>query len=276
MESCSGASGRAFVSELARLFQAYADTSSLECIALKATTVMQILLLQKPSRTSKTKDYVMHLQRHMDIWLDGDIQSLLDEGNCIQMRLCRSSPPLNNDNNSRIFRDLMLQGKVQSALRYLCKQTSGGVLKLDDLIPTTTSNEPVMQSTRNVKEKHPTCKDPPVSSLPAGDLTPVNPIIFEGLDADMIKQIALHTNGAAGPSGLDAHAWRRLCSSFKSASIALCVALACVGGRLVTSDINPEGECICCLSFNPTRQVSWCKTNLALVKSLEELLLRPS
>ena len=109
----SGASGEAFVSELARLFQANADTSSLECIALKATTVMQILLLQKPSRTSKTKDHVMHLQRRMNIWLNGDIQSLLDKGNCIQMRLCRSSPPSNNDNNSRIFRDLMLQGKFR-------------------------------------------------------------------------------------------------------------------------------------------------------------------
>ena len=40
----------------------------------------------------------------------------------------------------------MLHVKVQSALRYLCRQTSGGVLKLDDLIPATTSNnDPVMQ-----------------------------------------------------------------------------------------------------------------------------------
>ena len=50
------------------------------------------------------------------------------------------------------------------------------------------------------------CKDPHVSSLLADDLTPVNPIIFDSLDADMIKlQTALRTNGAAGPSGLDAH-----------------------------------------------------------------------
>ena len=32
----SGSTGKAFVSELARLFQAYADSSSLECIAMKA------------------------------------------------------------------------------------------------------------------------------------------------------------------------------------------------------------------------------------------------
>ena len=39
--------GRAFVRDLARLYQAYADASTLECIALKAGTVLQCLLLQK-------------------------------------------------------------------------------------------------------------------------------------------------------------------------------------------------------------------------------------
>ena len=67
----------------ARLFQAYADSSSLECIAMKAITVMQILLLQN----------VIHLQRQMGLWLDGDIQALLDEGKCIQKRLGRVTSP---------------------------------------------------------------------------------------------------------------------------------------------------------------------------------------
>ena len=109
----SGSSGRAFVSELARLFQAYADSSSLECIAMKATTVMQILLLQKPSRTSKSKDHVAHLQRRMELWSDGDIQALLDEGKCIQKRLGQATNPSNSDAIARIFRDLMLQGRFK-------------------------------------------------------------------------------------------------------------------------------------------------------------------
>ena len=57
---------------------------NLECIAMKATTTLQILLLQKSSRTSKSKDHVTHFQRRMELWLDGDIQALLDEGKCIQ------------------------------------------------------------------------------------------------------------------------------------------------------------------------------------------------
>ena len=45
----SGKAGKAFVKELTRLFSlAYADESPLECIALKACSVTQCLLLQKP------------------------------------------------------------------------------------------------------------------------------------------------------------------------------------------------------------------------------------
>ena len=182
----SGSTGKAFVSELARLFQAYADNSSLEGIAMKATTLMQILLLQKPSRTSKSKDHVAHLQRRMELWLYGDIQALLDEGKCIQRRLGKVTSPSNNDNIARIFRDLMLQGKVQGALRYLSKNTNGGVLKLEDLIPETTEDgESILRSTRDVlKEKHPLSKDPEACSLVEGEPEPVNPILFDGLDAD--------------------------------------------------------------------------------------------
>jgi hypothetical protein len=104
---------------------------------MKATTVFPILLLQKPSRTSKSKDHVKHLQRRIKLWLDGDIEALLDEGECIQKRLSKSTTPQSNDVIARTFRSLMLQGKVQSALRYISRNSNGGVLKLDDLIPVT-------------------------------------------------------------------------------------------------------------------------------------------
>ena len=43
------------------------------------------------------------------------------------------------------------------------------------------------------------------------------------------------------PSGVDAYAWRRFCSSFKSASADLCNALAGVARRLCTARVDPEG-----------------------------------
>ena len=54
----------------------------------------------------------------------------------------------------------------------------------------------------------------------------------------MIKWAALHTHGAAGPSGVDAYAWRRLCSFFGSASVALCNSLAAVARHLCIQDVD--------------------------------------
>ena len=48
-----GKAGRGFVNELSRLYLAYGSASALESVALKAAIVFPILLLQKPSRTSK-------------------------------------------------------------------------------------------------------------------------------------------------------------------------------------------------------------------------------
>ena len=90
-------------------------------------------------------------------------------------------------------------------------------------------------------DKHPLGKDPAAGSLLNHDSEPINPIMFDSLNADAIHQAALHTQGSAGPSGLDAHAWRRLCSSFKSASHNLCSALSNVAKRIATTHVNPEG-----------------------------------
>ena len=50
---------------------------------------------------------------------------------------------------------------------------------------------------------------------------------------------ALRTLGAAGPSGIDAHGWKRLCSSFRSASDELCSALALLAGCMCTTFVDP-------------------------------------
>ena len=64
-------------------------------------------------------------------------------------------------------------------------------------------------------------------------------VIFDSIDANTIRSAALRVNGAAGPSGLDAHGWRRLCTSFKGASRDLCASLASVARRICSSYVNP-------------------------------------
>ena len=226
----------------------YDDILSVVCIesvALKAITVLQVLLLQKPSRSSKSSDHITHLKRRLDLWQNGDIQSLSKEGRCIQNHLHKTRGSSEDEVISRTFGKLMMEGKVQGALRYLSRKTTGGVLKLDELIPVTTSTgDTGLRSTYDILcEKHPAGKPPSLECLlsPSPDVSSVHTILFDNLNADSILQAALHTQGSAGPSGLDAYAWRRMCSSFKTASHNLCKALAAVGRRICTSPVNPAG-----------------------------------
>ena len=48
-------------------------------------------------------------------------------------------------------------------------------------------------------------------------------------------------NDAAGPSGMDVAAWKKLCTSFRGASDSLCSALAAVARRLATTLVDPAG-----------------------------------
>lgn len=65
-------------------------------------------------------------------------------------------------------------------------------------------------------------------------------MLFDNLNSNLIRQTALRTTGAAGPSGVDAMGWRHFCTSFK-ASRDLCYSLASVARHLCTSYVHPTG-----------------------------------
>ena len=211
------------MSELARLFKAFAESSALESVALRAVTIMPILLLQKPAKKSKAKDHTKYLQRRLNTWREGDLNKLLREGRTIQQHIPRNTPPMTEDKLSRLFANHMFQGKTKAALRLLSEQNRGGVLHLD--YPINTEN-----GTRKVRDilidKHPPSQPANRDSIINADPTDLHPGFFECLDASVIKSAAIHVSGAAGPSGLDALSWRRLCTSFKAASQELCHSLA--------------------------------------------------
>ena len=90
-----------------------------------------------------------------------------------------------------------------------------------------------------LSEKYPPGQPAHHDAIIDDDPPDVHPVLFESLDAGMIRSAALHTSGAAGPSGLDALSWRRLCTSFKSASLELCHSLAATARRLCTELVDP-------------------------------------
>ena len=88
----SGQAGKNFIREFTRLMSAWNSKSALADIAWTCIMTMPALLLQKPSKDSKAKDHITALKRRLELWLLGDIQSLLDESDTIQRRLRSSAP----------------------------------------------------------------------------------------------------------------------------------------------------------------------------------------
>ena len=136
----------------------------------------------------------------------------------------------------------MTEGKVGPALRLLINKSKGQVLSLDSPVnPDNPSSNLVHDLLR---EKHP----PPGPLDPDAILLTETPppdhdphfVLFDNLNSDLIRQTALRTTGAAGPSGVDAMGWRRFCISFKT-SRDLCQSLASVARRLCTSYVHPSG-----------------------------------
>ena len=172
----SGKVGKLFVQELARLYQLYADASPLENIALKACSVMQSLLLQKPFVKSKTKDHCSCLDRRLKQWLEGDIKALLSEGKCIQRHLTSQTyKSLEFEKITRGFNRLMLQGKVHQAVRLISNAEKSGLLSLDDIVPDVDANGNATWKTAKdiLLEKHPAGKIPPPEVLlPDTDVDP--------------------------------------------------------------------------------------------------------
>ena len=83
----TGKAGKLFFDELTKLFNAWIDDSPLKKKAMKAAMIMPSLLLQKPSKESKSKDHLKALEGRMELWQSGDLLELLQESLMIQRNL---------------------------------------------------------------------------------------------------------------------------------------------------------------------------------------------
>ena len=120
---------------------------------------------------------------------------------------------VSEDQLSKVFSCLVIQGKINAALRYLSDNTKGGVLFLNAVIDDqgTTVRE-------SLHMKHPQQQPLNEEVLLQGPVDDISPVIFEKITGSAIRSAALRTQGAGGLSGVDSTAWKRFFCSFKSQS----------------------------------------------------------
>ena len=82
----TGAAAKKYITEATKLMNRWMNNSPCKDIAFTAIHVMPSLL-QKPGKTSKAKDHLKALERKIDLWINGNIDELLFEGETIQSRL---------------------------------------------------------------------------------------------------------------------------------------------------------------------------------------------
>jgi len=125
-----------------------------------------------------------------------------------------------------------MEGNVKAAIPLISDDYQGRQLALDSPI---TPDDPSVTVRDILRKKHPKKQHPKASTIVESNpsLTDPHPVLFNMIDSSLIRGTVLRMNGAAGPSGLDAAAWKRMCTSFKQTSIDLCDAIASITKRLL-------------------------------------------
>ena len=157
-----------------------------------------------------------HVEKRLNHWKNKDVEGLLNEPRTIQKKLPQRQKPQSTKEKAKIFAKLVLQGKVNAAIRLRDDDSSSGVLPLSaDVIKTLHQMNPDAKPSNDTMILH----EP---------FNHVNDIVFDGINADLVGECAIRTNDSHGSSGLDADFWSKiLCSStFGNASDDLCNAIA--------------------------------------------------
>ena len=189
---------------------------------------VMLSLLQNPSKTSKVKDHLKALER-INLWINGNIDELLLEGETIQSRLHDINTPKSIGELSKKFALLMEKGNANGALKLLASNISNGIIPLDKTLSL-------------LKQKLPASSGLNEQVLLRGEKTSVHPVVFEDIDENMVKEAALKTKGGSGHSGLDADRWRKILvsKSYGTINVDLRQAFANVIKKICTERLHVD------------------------------------
>ena len=179
----------------------------------------------------------------MNTWANGDIDQLIHEGHTIQRQLAcgPNKTSLSDGKVAHQFSKLIMEGNVKAALRLITDQERGDLLPLESVSSSDGSNTKTVCDI--LLEKHPSAQPlfPLAICEPSDAVLEPHSVRFDRIDGPFICDTVLRMDGTAGPSGIDAVGWKRLCTSFRSHSSYLCDAIASLANKICTAFVDPKG-----------------------------------
>ena len=225
-----GKNGTDFIKEITKIIKLFTIPSKWSRIALAKLHIFIPLMLQKPSPKSKAKDHTKYLQKRLNQWNNGDLDSILSENREIQKRL-KKAQDKKKETRQKAFCRLMLLGKISQAMKFVNNENDcRGVHTLTDEIK------------KLLQDKHPRGRDVSEDTLLPPSANEPESVIYEGIDGNAVYKAAKQIQGLGGPALIDADGWRHIiCSrSYGNASTELCETIADLAKKLCRDPINPD------------------------------------
>ena len=110
MKLPSGKAAKEYIRELTTWLEHFNNNTEFAPIALKVYHTLPSLMLQKPSRNSKSKEHLKKLEERLAMWKNGDIETLLKECTILQQSLT-SGKKRSPEDSAKIFAKLMPREK---------------------------------------------------------------------------------------------------------------------------------------------------------------------
>ena len=150
----TGRAGNRFLDGMTRILNIYIDGTHGSENALYAFFILPALMLQKPSKNSKTKDNVNALQRKFELWCKGNVRELIKESKLLQKRMSKGKSNTSESTLLRNFTNAVTSSNVGLAGKLFDGTTSSSLKPTPEVINQLKINIRLLsQPTRKFSEK---------------------------------------------------------------------------------------------------------------------------
>ena len=169
------------------------------------------------------------MEQRLQLWNEDKITELLRDCRAIQKKL-KSGKKRTADDVTRTFSNLIFEGKIGAALKFLDENADDAVLQVTPSV------------LEKLKRLHPQAAEIQPHTLIEGPINQVSPTLFESITEQEVLKAANYTQGSGGPSLLDAKQWRRILGSkhFKNEGKELRETIARFAKKIATEIVDPS------------------------------------